>query len=426
MLCFLGVYEPRTLGHNSCSTSFFCTSHMQCAYVARKCKAHKIFPDRLYVAHMDRTHQVHLLAGFVRCAKCGRIMSRKTNRHSYGTYHYYRCVTNNRMKPGGCTRGSIRIDKIEEAVLLLLQKTVEFKDLGLLIVDEEQRFGVAQKERLKELYPSVDVLTLSATPIPRTLALVLYNDLDLSVINELPPRRQKVTTAVISSKREDAMFKYIADCANNNVQSYVVCPLVERNDDIAARSAQEMYAFLQSLIGDKVALVHGKMSGADKKTVMNAFASGEIQVLVATTVIEVGVNVPNAVNMVIVDADRFGLSQLHQLRGRVGRGTKKSYCFLLSDVDCERLEVMEKSDNGFEIAEKDLALRGPGDYFGLRQSGMPATDFSALFADMELVSRVQEALKELKCNPHYENIERSLYATAKKRCQDIADKITYN
>jgi len=246
------------------------------------------------------------------------------------------------------------------------------------------------------------------------------------VLDELPPGRQKITTAIISSRKEEDMFAYIEKCANEGVQSYVVCPLVEHNEDIAARSAQEIYQLMQRRLGDKVALVHGKMKNADKKDVMDGFASGRIQVLVATTVIEVGVNVPNAVNMVIVDADRFGLAQLHQLRGRVGRGDKKSYCFLLSDVDNERLEIMTKSNDGFVIAETDLKMRGPGDYFGLRQSGLPATDFSALFADMKLIESVKDALVALKLRSEYRSINISLRSAAQARLDEFINKITYN
>lgn len=308
----------------------------------------------------------------------------------------------------------------------VLNDEFAYNKLMFVITDEQHRFGVGHRAALEEKGDNPHTLVLSATPIPRTLALVLYNDLEISVLDELPPGRQKITTAIISSRKEEDMFSYIVKCANEGIQSYIVCPLVEHNEDIAARSAQEIYQLMQQRLGDKVALVHGRMNNADKKETMEGFAGGSIQVLVATTVIEVGVNVPNAVNMVIVDADRFGLAQLHQLRGRVGRGDKKSYCFLLSDVDNERLEIMTKSGDGFVIAETDLKLRGPGDYFGVRQSGLPATDFSALFADMELLESVKDALAALKTRPEFRSIEVSLKRAAQIKFEEFINKITYN
>ena len=340
------------------------------------------------------------------------------------------CYVNGAMKKSERKAAVEAVNNGEVTVIIgthaVLNDEFKYNRLLFVITDEQHRFGVGHRAALEEKGNNPHTLVLSATPIPRTLALVLYNDLDISVLDELPPGRQKITTAIISSRKEEDMFAYIEKCANEGVQSYVVCPLVEHNEDIAARSAQEIYQLMQRRLGDKVALVHGKMKNADKKDVMDGFASGRIQVLVATTVIEVGVNVPNAVNMVIVDADRFGLAQLHQLRGRVGRGDKKSYCFLLSDVDNERLEIMTKSNDGFVIAETDLKMRGPGDYFGLRQSGLPATDFSALFADMKLIESVKDALVALKLRPEYRSINISLRSAAQARLDEFINKITYN
>ena len=308
----------------------------------------------------------------------------------------------------------------------VLNSEFKYKNLMFAVTDEQHRFGVAHRAALENKGGNPHTLVLSATPIPRTLALVLYNDLDLSVLDELPPGRQKTTTAIISSKKEEDMFAYIASCAEQGIQSYIVCPLVEHNQDISARSVNEIFEQMQRRAGEQVALIHGRMGANAKKEVMEGFVEGRIKILVSTTVIEVGVNVPNAVNMVIVDADRFGLSQLHQLRGRVGRGSKKSYCFLLSDVDSERLEIMVKSNDGFKIAEKDLELRGPGDYFGVRQSGMPATDYSALFADMALLSRVQEAIRSVKCDPKYKDMAIALDAAATEKCALNMENVTYN
>ncbi|MDD6204000.1 MAG: helicase-related protein, partial [Firmicutes bacterium] len=291
----------------------------------------------------------------------------------------------------------------------------------------QHRFGVAHRAGLAHKGDNPNMLVLSATPIPRTLALVLYNDLDLSVLDELPPGRQKITTAIIPPRREEDLFDYIAKCADSGVQSYIVCPLVEENEDYAARSAQEMYELMcQKTAPDNIGLIHGRMSAEEKQRVMDGFCGGDIKILVATTVIEVGVNVPSAVNMVIVDAERFGLAQLHQLRGRVGRGSAKSYCFLLSGEDNERLEIMTKSNDGFEIAEKDLMLRGPGDYLGQRQSGMPGTDFSALFADMELVMQAKEAASCIAGESRYSVLYEALRASLSAENDNMSKNITYN
>lgn len=309
----------------------------------------------------------------------------------------------------------------------VLSEKITYRNLLFAVTDEQHRFGVAHRAGLAHKGDNPNMLVLSATPIPRTLALVLYNDLDLSVLDELPPGRQKITTAIIPPRREEDLFDYIAKCADSGVQSYVVCPLVEENEDYAARSAQEMYELMcQKTAPDNIGLIHGRMSAEEKQRVMDGFCGGDIKILVATTVIEVGVNVPSAVNMVIVDAERFGLAQLHQLRGRVGRGSAKSYCFLLSGEDNERLEIMTKSNDGFEIAEKDLMLRGPGDYLGQRQSGMPGTDFSALFADMELVMQAKEAASCIAGESRYSVLYEALRASLSAENDNMSKNITYN
>lgn len=309
----------------------------------------------------------------------------------------------------------------------VLRVEVAFYRLLFIITDEQHRFGVVHRATLDSKGRHPHTLVMSATPIPRTLALVLFNDLALSVLDELPPGRQKIATHVIPPGREGDLFTYIAGCCKEGMQSYVVCPLVELNEDFAARSAQEMYDMLLDKVpSEKIALMHGKMSAADKKTIMEGFAAGEIQVLVSTTVIEVGVNVPAAVNMVIVDAERFGLSQLHQLRGRVGRGTQKSYCFLLATDKNERLEIMTQTNDGFVIAQKDLELRGPGEYFGQKQSGVPSTLFSALFADMKLVNDAKEALSCICHAPEYTAFYAGLRAAVGAQNEDLSKNIIYN
>ncbi len=306
----------------------------------------------------------------------------------------------------------------------VLSEKTEYRDLRMVVTDEQHRFGVAHRARLEGKGANPHTLVMSATPIPRTLALVLYSDLDVSVLDELPPGREHITTAVIPPAREKALFEYIAACAGQGLQSYIVCPLVDPNEDYAARSAKEIYEEMLALLPpEKLGLIHGRMKAEEKQSVMDGFVSGKTAVLVSTTVIEVGINVPSAVNMVIVDAERFGLAQLHQLRGRVGRGSMKSYCFLLSAQDSERLEILTKTDDGFEIAEQDLKLRGPGDYFGLRQSGMPGTDFSALFADMDMVRAAKEALALIVCEPEYKNLYASLRASALSNGEK---EVTYN
>ena len=277
----------------------------------------------------------------------------------------------------------------------LLSESVEFAGLGLVVTDEQHRFGVKQRNTLVEKGANPHLLIMSATPIPRTLALIVYGDLDISIIDTMPPGRQPVETYLIDSKKRKRVYRFIRKQIENGKQCYIVCPAVTENEMIKVASAEEYAQKLQTeyLTECVVGVLHGKMKGALKEEIMSSFVSGEIQVLVSTTVIEVGVNVPNATVMVIENAERFGLSQLHQLRGRVGRGSDKSYCILISDNQnaetLERLETMCKTNNGFEIADVDLKLRGPGDFFGSRQHGLPEMKI----ADVSNLDNLKEAGK---------------------------------
>ncbi len=258
----------------------------------------------------------------------------------------------------------------------LFQDTVDFHDLGMVVIDEQHRFGVHQRFTLTRKGIAPDMLVMTATPIPRTLALTAFGDLDLSAINEKPPGRQTVDTRLIPLLRYPELIEGLAKQITSGTQVYWVCPLVEESEMLDLTAATDRYEMLKNRFGPGVVgLIHGRMKSSEKDDVMRRFASGQIHILVATTVIEVGVNVPNATCMVIEHAERFGLSQLHQLRGRVGRGHEKSYCFLLYHPDCgkvaqERLKIMRDTEDGFLIAEKDLTLRGPGDILGTQQSGL--------------------------------------------------------
>ena len=300
-----------------------------------------------------------------------------------------------------------RIDLIIGTHSLISEK-VRFKAPGLFITDEQHRFGVMQKAALAKKADDAHVLVMSATPIPRTLALSLYGDLEISVLDELPPGRKRVRTFVVDESYRERLDAFICRQINEKHQVYVVCPSVEGSDDI--EDDPEIYAaveYAESLAGRlpdiRVSCMHGKLPSAEKDEIMEGFASGKTDVLVSTTVIEVGVNVPNATLMIIENADRFGLSQLHQLRGRVGRGSAESFCVLVSSSDSvvsrERLEVMRTTYDGFKIAERDLQIRGPGDFFsgeyGIRQHGGLNFRFASSFADSASLERVIESSKEL-------------------------------
>jgi len=283
----------------------------------------------------------------------------------------------------------------------LLSEGVEYHDLSLVITDEQHRFGVQQRHKLSQkanggLEPHV--LVMSATPIPRSLALVLYGDLDISAVDELPPGRTPVKTHIVPESKRDGLYDFIRRQAAAGWQTYIVCPLVEESEAIEARSAQETYAELCNgpLSSLRLGLTYGGQDSAEKERTLAAFAAGEIDVLVATTVIEVGVNVPRATVMVIENADRFGLSQLHQLRGRVGRGAQESWCFLLAEPN-ERLQALCATNDGFEIARKDLELRGPGEFLGTAQHGQSA--LALLAADGRLIAETQQCLHALQQEP---------------------------
>lgn len=284
----------------------------------------------------------------------------------------------------------------------IIQNDVEFKSLGLVITDEQHRFGVKQRAALAEKGEGIHTLVMSATPIPRTLGLILYGDLDISILDELPPGRQEIRTDVVDSRYHQRLYKFIRDAADRGEQAYIVCPAIEENEDSTDLKSAEQYAEELSegaFHGYNLGLLHGKMKPKEKENVMKAFSSGDVQILVATTVVEVGVDVPNATIMVIENAERFGLSQLHQLRGRIGRGSKKSFCVLVSDSKSEnsrnRLAVMKNNSNGFKIADEDLKARGPGDFFGERQHGLPALKIADMLQDMETLHLAQQCAGEI-------------------------------
>ncbi len=279
----------------------------------------------------------------------------------------------------------------------LLTDDVEFQSLGLVVTDEQHRFGVAQRGTLAFKGNSPHTLVMSATPIPRTLSLIIYGDLDLTVIDELPKGRQKISTYAVDSSYHQRIYNFIKKHLDMGLQSYIVCPLVEESDTAELTAATDYALELQEkeFKDYRVGLLHGKMKPKEKEKVMADFVKGEIQLLVSTTVIEVGVDVPNSVIMVIENAERFGLSQLHQLRGRVGRGKNKSYCVLISDAEGEnaksRLEIMCRTNDGFVIADKDLELRGPGDFFGSRQHGLPELKIADFAQNMDIVRESRAA-----------------------------------
>lgn len=281
----------------------------------------------------------------------------------------------------------------------LIQDDVEFKSLGLVITDEQHRFGVKHRSALSRKGDKPHTLVMSATPIPRTLALMLYGDLDVSVLDELPPGRQPIETYYVTGKLRTRAFRYVKKHLEEGRQGYIVCPLVEEGDeDIAAAESYAENLSRGFFSGCEVGLLHGKMKPKQKEEVMSRFVSGEVKLLVATTVIEVGVDVPNAVIMVIENAERFGLSQLHQLRGRIGRGQYKSTCILISDAKTEgakrRMEIMTKTTNGFKIADEDLKMRGPGDFFGARQHGLPNMKMASL-TDSALLTEAHRFAREI-------------------------------
>jgi ATP-dependent DNA helicase RecG len=298
----------------------------------------------------------------------------------------------------------------------LVQKGLEFDKLGLAVVDEQHRFGVEQRSALREKGFNPHMLVMTATPIPRTLALTLYGDLDLSVISELPPGRQTIKTKWLRPDQRESAYAFVRKQVAEGRQAFILCPLIEESEAIAAQAAVVEYERLsQEVFPDlRVGLLHGRLPSAEKDTVMASFRSGQTDILVSTPVIEVGIDIPNATVMLIESADRFGLSQLHQFRGRVGRGKEQSYCMLLaenpSEVGRERLDIIENTQDGFKLAEEDLKMRGPGEFFGTRQSGLPDLRMAKI-SDVALLELARnEAVKLFQVDPGMEGLEHRLLA----------------
>ena len=288
----------------------------------------------------------------------------------------------------------------------LIQGDVEFAKLGLAIIDEQHRFGVLQRAALRDKGWNPDVLVMTATPIPRTLALTVYGDLDLSVIDELPPGRKPIRTHWKTGDQRDGVYGSARKLLHEGRQVYIVCPLIEESEKLQAKAATDLAVHLKDEVFPEyhLAVLHGQIKSAEKDEIMRRFRDGEIQILVATTVIEVGIDVPNACVMLIEDAERFGLAQLHQLRGRVGRGEHQSYCVLIADPRTdegrERLQVMARTCNGFEIAEEDLKIRGPGEFYGTRQSGLPTLRIANVLRDVDILEMSREdAFAMVKADP---------------------------
>lgn len=283
----------------------------------------------------------------------------------------------------------------------IIQDNVEFHRLGLVITDEQHRFGVKQRAVLTRKGENPDILVMTATPIPRTLALILYGDLDISIIDELPPGRKEIETYAVDEKMKERIYRFMENQIKEGRQVYIVCPLIEESESLSVNSAEELYTFFKDDIfkSYNVGLLHGKMSTKEKDDIMNSFKDNKIQMLVSTTVIEVGVNVPNANTMVVFNAERFGLAQLHQLRGRVGRGEYQSYCILINEsmnpISRERMRILQASSDGFIISEKDLQLRGPGEFFGTKQHGLPELKIANLLSDIQIMKVAQKDAEEI-------------------------------
>lgn len=303
----------------------------------------------------------------------------------------------------------------------LIQKTVSFNNLGVVVIDEQHRFGVKQRLALENKGYSPDVLVMTATPIPRSLALTIYGDMELSIIDELPPGRKPIITYCVGERKRQGMYGFIGEHLAQGRQAYIVCPLIEESEKMDLENAMTLADKLAREVYPqyKVGLLHGKMTAQTKMEIMTAFRTNALQILVSTTVIEVGVDVPNANIMVIENAERFGLAQLHQLRGRVGRGEAQSYCILMADPKTDdakrRMQIMVKSSDGFVIAEEDLALRGPGEVLGVRQSGLPDFKIADLVQDIKLLERS----KQLAADILKDGLEQEKYAPLRQRIQTI-------
>ena len=314
----------------------------------------------------------------------------------------------------------------------LIQEGVNFHNLGLVIIDEQHRFGVEQRARLQQKGTYPHVLIMTATPIPRTMTLSVYGDLAISLIKEMPPGRKPVKTYAVDSSYKERLRTFFGKEMAEGRQVYVVCPLVEESEKLDLQAAEELYLELKEYFykAYEVGLVHGRMKSSEKDEVMNAFHKGEISLLVSTTVIEVGVNVPNATIMCIEGAERFGLSQLHQLRGRVGRGSHQSYCILVSDskndVSQERLKLMEQTQDGFELAEQDLLLRGSGQLFGLAQSGLPDLRVANIIKDIEILVQARKDVLDFANKYGMKKLESVMKEELEKRFGEKFLRILYN
>ncbi|SHJ58605.1 ATP-dependent DNA helicase RecG [Tepidibacter formicigenes] len=316
----------------------------------------------------------------------------------------------------------------------LIEDEVKFKNLGMVITDEQHRFGVRQRSKLSEKGNNPEVLVMTATPIPRTLALILYGDLDISIIDELPPGRQKIDTFALPKERRAKAYNFVRSQIELGRQVYIVCPLVEESEVIQAKAAVDLLEELSiEYFRDlRLGLLHGKMKANEKDEIMKKFKNGEIDILVSTTVIEVGVNVPNATLMIIENAERFGLAQLHQLRGRVGRGEYKSYCILIysskNDIALERMKIMEQTTDGFKISEKDLEIRGPGEFFGTRQHGLPDLKIANIFKHMKILKEAQKQAKLIIREDNKLKLEKNknLKKEILEKFKDKLDEISLN
>ncbi len=315
----------------------------------------------------------------------------------------------------------------------LIEDYVEFKNLGLAITDEQHRFGVKQRAKLSSKGKSPDILIMTATPIPRTLALIVHGDLDVSIIDELPPGRKAIKTYVRNEQNRDEIYEFVREQVNEGRQVYVVCPLVEESETSSIKSATEIYEDLSE--GEfkdfKVSLLHGKMKPKEKDKIMIEFKNNETDIMISTTVIEVGVNVPNASIMIIENSERFGLAQLHQLRGRIGRGEYQSFCILMNEgkgkIAKQRMDIMEKTNDGFLISEKDLEIRGPGEFFGIRQHGLPELKISQFPRDMKILKAAQDtSLEILEKDPKLELEEHSGIKRKVKSMFNNDDLIIFN
>ena len=308
----------------------------------------------------------------------------------------------------------------------LITEGVEYKRLGLVVTDEQHRFGVRQRTLLSEKGDAPNVLVMSATPIPRTLSLILYGDLDISIVDELPPGRTPVATRIVPEAKREGLYGFLRQEVGKGRQVYFVCPLVEESEAVEALPAEAVYEDLRTnrLPDLRVELVHGKMKPADKDAALERFRRGEADVLVSTTVIEVGVNVPNATVMVIENAERFGLAQLHQLRGRVGRGAYESWCFLMAEPN-PRLKFLASTTDGFKIAQKDMELRGPGELFGTRQSGTLTAGIGTLAGDTELLKLTHDEARALMASPDAPDA-RAVIALARERFADRLKDVAVN